>query len=596
MNTHKISRYFLIIFIFLGTVLQAQDYKKVTISGKDFYQYQVEKSEGFYSIGRKFGVTQEEILQYNPDLKNGLQVGQVILIPVKTNTTNTATTPVPVATSTLPLSIQRATIEHEVEKKETVYSISQLYHVDIDTIYKYNPEAKDKLKKGTILKFPVSSLNKEEIKKETADKKYNLHTVAEKETLYGISKQYNVSLDDLLNLNPELKSRSVKVGEVIRISSKPSSYTEATANEAGKSQPVYTDGKTIKIAFLLPFMLDSEEHVQASDKFFDFYQGALLAIDSLKKTGVSVDVYTYDTDRNLDKIQQILLAPELKTVNLIIGPAYTEQIKPVADYAKANRIKLVIPFSSKTEETLTNDFVCQFNTSQDVLNEEAIDIFTSAFKDKNIIILKFQETLSASIKNFADSLPKKLTEKAIAYKEKNVPNDGILVYSIDKLLIPEKENIVLVESTNPVTLSKIMPALNSSTEKTFSLYGFSEWTQLAKTQEEIFIHDTYITSPFYIDFQDKSVKSFFSTYLSAFGNETSMSIPYYNLLGYDITFYFLHGISKYGDKLDKNFNKINITTLQTGFNFEQVNDNGGYMNKNLFLIKYSNNTKKKVTY
>ena len=131
----------------------AQDYPKTIIDGKEFYQYQPEKAEGFYALQRKFGVTQEEVLQYNPELKDGIKLNQTVLIPVKqTEVTTPTVADVKVVASPMH---QISFIEHVVEKKETVYSLSKKYDIAIDSIYKYNPEAEAKIRKGDTLKIPV---------------------------------------------------------------------------------------------------------------------------------------------------------------------------------------------------------------------------------------------------------------------------------------------------------------------------------------------------------------------------------------------------------------------------------------------------------
>ena len=582
----SICYYFFIVFFVFCASLQAQNYKKTTIAGKEFYQYQVEKSEGFYSITRKFGVTQDELIKYNPELKDGLKVDQIIFIPIKNET---APTPAPAASlSPLPAQLERATIEHIVDKKETVYSISKMYHVDIDTIYKYNPEAKTKIKKGDVIKFPVRAIRRDDIKKQDSEQQYNLHVVVQKETVFGISRQYGLSVEELYGLNPELQKNGLKTGDVIKVSRK-----QIEAAPVVEQPQVKQSGSALRVAFLLPFMLDAEKTIAvSSNRFYDFYQGALMAIDSLRKTGVSVDVYTFDTNRNAEKLKSILLSPELKTVDLIIGPAYTDQIKPVADFAKANNIRMVVPFSSQTPETATNEYLFQYNTSQLLLNEETIDIFINTFKNKNIVLLKFQDPPAVSVKNFTDSLAKRLNEKGIAFKEKRILNDSIPTFSLNNFLVNNKENIVLLATSNMAVLGRILPVLNNA-EKEFSLFGFPEWVQYGRAKDEIFIRDTYIASPFFLDMQNNNVSRFFADYYENFGNENTVSLPYYNLLGYDITFYFLTGIKKFGQNFEKNLNKANTKPLQGEFKFEKING-GGYMNKNQFLIKYRGDSKKKL--
>lgn len=90
---------------------------------------------------------------------------------------------------------------HTVEAGQTVYSIAKAYNVSLDDVYKHNEWAKEKIKPGEKLKIPI-------IKTETTPKavQYDtvFHIVKPKETLYSISKEYNVDIEDLRDWNKEI--------------------------------------------------------------------------------------------------------------------------------------------------------------------------------------------------------------------------------------------------------------------------------------------------------------------------------------------------------------------------------------------------------
>jgi LysM repeat protein len=100
----------------LGSSLLAQpaiNYPKKNIDGKEYYEYPVQKSEGFFSITRKFDVSKEEILKANPGASNGPTFGSVLLIPVK----------------------DRNYKIHKVASKETLFSIKQKYNTSYEELY-----------------------------------------------------------------------------------------------------------------------------------------------------------------------------------------------------------------------------------------------------------------------------------------------------------------------------------------------------------------------------------------------------------------------------------------------------------------------------
>ncbi len=126
-------------------------------------------------------------------------------------------------------------IQHKVEKGEGLYAISRRYNVGVDAINKANPEAKDGLKLGQILLIPTS------LKKEQAKEEVILHTVKSGETLYAISKQYNVSVDQI-KIKNKLTSNSLTVGQELVIKgNKPKE--EHVENYGGEEKPNGTKPK-----------------------------------------------------------------------------------------------------------------------------------------------------------------------------------------------------------------------------------------------------------------------------------------------------------------------------------------------------------------
>lgn len=104
---------------------------------------------------------------------------------------------------------------HTVKKGETVFSISQTYHIDEEDIYKYNPDAKNGIEVNEKLVIPISEVGEQPT--QTSNVNFKEHVVQRKETLYSLSKQYNVSIDDIKRYNKQLYSKELQTGETIRI-------------------------------------------------------------------------------------------------------------------------------------------------------------------------------------------------------------------------------------------------------------------------------------------------------------------------------------------------------------------------------------------
>ena len=117
-------------------------------------------------------------------------------------------------------------VVHQVDEKETLYSLARRYGTTVDAIVQFNPLAKDGLSIGQVLKIPYSK------KPVAAATPGGVHTVAEKETLYSISRMYNVSIDDIKEWN-HLTSNSLTLGQeliVKKTSTQPAITTTTPTN------------------------------------------------------------------------------------------------------------------------------------------------------------------------------------------------------------------------------------------------------------------------------------------------------------------------------------------------------------------------------
>jgi LysM repeat protein len=114
-------------FIFAGflllsisTLAQSNNYPVTIVNGVEYFQYTVEPSEGLLSIGRKFDISTDDISKANPEVKNGLKSGQQILIPISKNARKKLLNQ---------KHSQQEFIQHKVEKKQTLFSISRKYKI-----------------------------------------------------------------------------------------------------------------------------------------------------------------------------------------------------------------------------------------------------------------------------------------------------------------------------------------------------------------------------------------------------------------------------------------------------------------------------------
>ncbi len=176
--------------------------------------HQVIKGDNLYNISKKYNTTKEKIEQDNAELlKNGLQVDQVLKISIPNDFVSMSKeTKVISAISTETNSSSETT--HFVQQGETIYSISKKYNISEEDFKKLNEDLLiEGLKAGQTVKIKSTGTILDSSKSNVNNGSTLKHKVAAKETLYSISKIYKLTIQDIIDTNPQLKDRGAQEGE-----------------------------------------------------------------------------------------------------------------------------------------------------------------------------------------------------------------------------------------------------------------------------------------------------------------------------------------------------------------------------------------------
>lgn len=174
--------------------------------GKIFILHRVEEKETLYSLSRRYNVPINVIIKNNPPTEFGLEVGQILRVPLmkqKVVDNNRVSKGNPTG----------EVIKHIVAPKETVFSISRKYNVSIADIKQWNHMEDNILKIGQELVIKKHAQPKSEI---TPISKGKIHVVKPKETLYSISRMYGVEVKKLRELN-ELNGNEINIGQKLLV-------------------------------------------------------------------------------------------------------------------------------------------------------------------------------------------------------------------------------------------------------------------------------------------------------------------------------------------------------------------------------------------
>jgi LysM repeat protein len=595
---------------------QPKDYPIKKINGAEYYQYTVQASEGLFAIGRKFEVSPEEISKTNPEIKNGLKAGQLLLIPVQKKNQK----------STLSENNSKPEfIEHTVIKKQTLFAISHKYNVSQDDIKKYNPEIESGLREGMVLRIPkqvketkkkdvevektVSEKQEKTTSKEKKDSKKSIliHVVQPDETLYSISRHYKVDVAEVIVLNPasaakltvgtELKI-PVKEGTVVSASQKKDtsvSQKKEVKNAGTTSNKQEYDinklfdtntlikasekNKIIRIAFLLPFMLDQDKKDASVDRFIDFYEGALIAIQEAKQKGISFEIYSYDTEKSEEKLTEVLSNSELKTMDLIIGPAFSNQVSIIGDFAKENRINTLIPFTSKVPDIDTNPYLFQFNPGTDAELNLATELLTGKYKNMHIIFAQLPGISSMDDgRMWAEGLQKELKRANKSYSTLELTTSDMADFA--SVLKSGEKNLVIFNTDKFAYISPFLNPLRTASSQ-YELVLFEQYSW--RNQSEKMPNGIYI-SPFLFKVNQEKLSEYNKAYIHYFGKSVSKDLPRFDLLGYDLSNYFISIFQRYGNKFSDKIGSYNFKTgLQSQPQFERISNGSGFVNQRVYL-------------
>ena len=571
-----------------------------THSSDSYFLHTITKGQSLYSIASMYNVTTADIIKLNPGSSEQIKAGERLKIPQKNAGSGQQTF-------------------HTIQAGETLYKLTQRYGVTAQHICKANPGlSAENFRIGQVIVIPAQTESSEEtiineVKSAGAvssastplkPKCRDMHRVERKETIYSISRLYGITEAELIAANPELRTEKLKKGKFLCIP-----YTSAGNNQKEQEQPVSpttipTDNElfdkskkenpkiaTIKAAVMLPFMTDGSGNRDEQTRMVEYYEGFLMAVDSLKEKGVSIDIYTYDTYNNTSSVKSILAKDEMKNMNIIFGPAYPEQVKPVADFAKKNNIRLVIPFTSKGNEVFNNPSIYQINTPQSYLYSEVYEHFTRKFTNANVIFLDAEDG-DKDKADFIKGLKEELKGKHIPFTE--LKGEAITPESLKGVMNATLDNVFIPTSGTNIALIKLLPqlivTLRDNPDYRMQLFGYPEWQTYTNDHLASFYElDTYFYSSFYTNNLFPEAIRFSSAYRKWYSKDMSNTFPKYGMLGFDTGYFFLKGLSQYGSNLEDKLNKVTVTPIQTGFKFERVNNWGGFINRKVFFVHFTKN-------
>lgn len=547
--------------------------------------HEVMPKETLYGIEKKYGVSDEALKQANPFLeKEGLQIGQTLVIPSNKVQKNNATTPEKV-------------VYHYVLPKETKYSISKKYGITIEELERKNPEVISNLPegyklliKGTASKSdkiavgvePKKEIAKPPVKTDTAVN-YLTYEVKSKETLYSLSRMFGMSQEELITLNPAL-SEGVVEGMILKVPATITVPQETKKEYAILSKKMGSNDRK-KLVLLLPFNMAKIEGDTVNstamrlkkDKFLnmtlDFYSGALMAIDSARQMGLSFDVKVFDSQetKNTSNVASIIKENNIEDSDAVIGPFYQNNVEKTAELLNVKQVPVISPLSKDLGNSYTNLFqtiptaAAVKNAVFDYMRAKGGNIIAVVDKKKESVIQYIKE-------NHKDVKFSTLTA-----------NGGVSAENLKSLFVKDKINYVVMETGNTGMIKSTMAAMLNAMAVYKVQLVVLEPNETLDTDEINFVNLTKLKlmypsvtreneSPEALIFE-KEYRKKNKIFPSAFATR-----------GFDITFDTMMRLSQ-----DKTYQETAdaIATEQVDNKFEYYKkEDGGYTNKGVHILYY----------
>ena len=537
-------------FLCLGVLypLQVKGQKKVEKTVK----YTVQPGETILGIAHRHGTTLDHLLSLNPGVQpDYVQAGQVVIVPY-----------VPGGAEPAPTPAQRAAAARATEK---------------NVVVKKQPAAGN----AAIMSNAVSKVSYAEVGQQPQPVKvtYKEYKAKKKETAYGIAKANNITVDELIEANPEMKQEGYKLkkGSVLRIPVKPI-----------VKKPTFKGLNTIRLAVILPLVGNGVEF----DRSVEFYRGLLMGVEELKQAGVNVVVSVYNEPAPDVSIASQMLQVVGQNPDVIVGPLYPTHFTDVTAVS-AKKVKVVVPFSSKVPQVDYRPEVYVLNTPAVYENALALDLFMTNFKKQTHVILLHGQ--AGNKRSFSEELQRRLS--SAGYDIVSLPTSASTQQMTAALLGKKQGEYIIVpddasEATMKQMLTKTADLQHALSGAQISLLGYESWLPYAEgsMREQIHAANTYILTPNYYYPYTTASKAFYEKYRKWFKADFVSSKPRMAPLGYDFARGFLGSMATYGyDFSTQSPQKGSVAAqpkLQSEPRFITVGGNGGYVSRSMWLVRF----------
>lgn len=553
-----------------------------------------------YGITKQYKISEADLRKLNPELDSHLKIGDKITLPLdniqkysdsSANVTQTTTiAETKPATKTETLTSQAGKGLYVVQAKDNYYKISKQFNLTQKQLFALNPGLETTgLKPGETIKVSGSDMINVEDNSQnnstsapvtktvaanqtsapsatssasgntsTSEDDYVTYSVQSGDTMFSIMNHFNVTLDQLISLNPNLVD-GLKAGMTLKIK---------------KQDPMYSkkSGDILSVVLMLPFGFDAND-AKYRTMSMDFLTGAKLAAERNAKIGQKLDIKVVDAG-NENTFKNSLSQINQDNTDLIVGPFFKSSILEVLNYVNDKKIPVVAPFANSEDLFDYNNLII-IETENSVYSDRIVKEVAQVYQDQKIYIVA--DNSKANANAIKAGLEKSLSKANVVIV--NSSND---IQLENNMMTGQSVPVIAVladddESAGSAFASKII-ALGKQTEgvKAFSMFynaSFEKNVDDLSKASLVYLMDRKIN--YDGDFEKEILADYKAKYCKAPSK--------YAVIGFDVMNDMLTRENKKGE-IFKQINKSQ-TQLATKFEFVKAKPNGAYINNGYRVVR-----------
>ncbi|HKL40214.1 MAG TPA: LysM peptidoglycan-binding domain-containing protein, partial [Cryomorphaceae bacterium] len=492
------------------------------------------------------------------------------------------------------------------------------YGVSVNELMEMNPEYAQTLSTGVTLKIPSAKSSKVQVKflEPARNDSFIVHQVQSGETLYSLAKQYGISQDSLVIMNPDL-SLGMKKDQYVVVPVYNEEFlkkrSERNTQELKKEWDIPTGKETVyDLALMLPFELDlndslDEALMQGEDLYIlteialEYYRGTLMALDSLAKMGLNANLHVYEVGEDVINTRETLKRSEIQDMDLIFGPMHKASLAMVSEMAMDEKIYLVSPNSFSNEVFEDNPYLMRASTSRETMLRYLANFIAINHQYHNVLMLNSESPKGWPMRqefkksyNLAASTFHNAYSDSLRSVTKDMFNREGEVGEIVKFLREDTLNVIVVPSNDLAFVSDVMTRVSLlENEYQVQVYGLDDWIKYENIEAEYKNRlKLRLVVPSYVDYDNPMTVEFLKAYRKKYGTDPSHYD--YGFKGYDLALFFGKALLKEGLAFPVEFDQLKLNGTAGSYRFGKSTTGKEFENKEAYILEYDNYEIKRV--